>query len=205
MDIDVAIYGIADPRIGSRGRNVTKVIGAAGTNADAVTRHGPAIDIAIVNVEQCIEVRGWSEQQLRTDGLIIVRAGFLVTVVQVPRPAIALFLHVSDTTREKAIDERTAKGRVQLYPARTTPAHTRADGAKTAPALREVFNELERIKSEAPTDEEADRARNLAALSMPSAFDNGGGTANFWADIVARKTDPARVQRFMAARAGVTL
>jgi zinc protease len=69
---------------------------------------------------------------------------------------------------------------------------------KTAPALREVFNELERIKSEAPTDEEAERARNLAALSMPAAFDNGEGTAGFWADIVAQKTDPARVQKFMS-------
>jgi zinc protease len=70
--------------------------------------------------------------------------------------------------------------------------------AKTAPALREVMNELERMKGEPATDEEAERARNLAALSMPSAFDNGEGTAGFWADIVARNTDASRVQRYMS-------
>lgn len=68
----------------------------------------------------------------------------------------------------------------------------------TGRALREVLNELERITAEPPTPEEAERARNLAALSMPSAFDNGQGTADFWADIVARNTDPARVQKFMS-------
>jgi zinc protease len=68
----------------------------------------------------------------------------------------------------------------------------------TAPATKEIFFELQRTKQEAPTAEEAERARNLAALSVPSAFDNGEGTAGVWADIVARGTERARVQRFMA-------
>lgn len=68
----------------------------------------------------------------------------------------------------------------------------------TAKALKEVMGELARIENEAPSDEETERARNLAALSMPSAFDNGEGTAGFWADVVARKTEFSRVQRFMA-------
>lgn len=67
----------------------------------------------------------------------------------------------------------------------------------TAPAAKEIFNELQRMTDEAPTVEETERARNLAALSMPSAFDNGEATAGVWADIVARDLDPARVQRFM--------
>ena len=53
------------------------------------------------------------------------------------------------------------------------------------------------MTNDAPTAEETARARNLAALSMPSAFDNGEGTAGVWADIVARNTDPARLTRFM--------
>lgn len=69
--------------------------------------------------------------------------------------------------------------------------------AVTAPAAKEIFHELQRMSEQAPSADETERARNLAALSMPSAFDNGEATAGVWADIVARGTDPARVQRFM--------
>ena len=67
----------------------------------------------------------------------------------------------------------------------------------TAPAATEIFRELARMSEQAPTSDEVERVRNLAALSMPSAFDNGEATANVWASIVAKNIDPARVQRFM--------
>lgn len=69
--------------------------------------------------------------------------------------------------------------------------------AVTAPAIREIFHELARMSSEAPSTQEVERARNLAALSMPSAFDSGEATAQVWADLVSRDTDPSRLQRFM--------
>ncbi len=66
----------------------------------------------------------------------------------------------------------------------------------TAPALKEMMGELERIRTPA-TAEEVDRARTLAALSIPSEFDNGRSTATLWAQIVSEKLDLDRVQKFM--------
>jgi zinc protease len=66
----------------------------------------------------------------------------------------------------------------------------------TVPALQEIFVELDRILEPATT-EEVERARNLAALSMPSAFDNGRGTAGTWATVVSLGLDPKRLQQFM--------
>jgi zinc protease len=47
------------------------------------------------------------------------------------------------------------------------------------------------------SDEEVARARNVSALSVPSAFDNGSGTANQWAYFAAQRLDRARLQQFM--------
>jgi zinc protease len=69
--------------------------------------------------------------------------------------------------------------------------------AVTAPAVAEIVNELERIRTPA-TDEEVTRARNLAALSLPSVFDSGRGTAQFWASLLTQRVEAKRVQAFMA-------
>ena len=66
----------------------------------------------------------------------------------------------------------------------------------TGDATKEIIKELKRIREPA-TAEEVERARNLAALSVPSAFDNGRTTASVWATIAAQGTDPKRLQRFM--------
>lgn len=66
----------------------------------------------------------------------------------------------------------------------------------TGPAAGEILKELRRIQEPAAVDEIA-RAKNLAALSLPSAFDNGRSTATLWANAVARKVDPQRIVRFM--------
>lgn len=66
----------------------------------------------------------------------------------------------------------------------------------TAPALAEIMIELERIRAPA-TDEETVRARNVAALTVPSAFDSGRATAAQWADFAAQKLDRARLQQFV--------
>ena len=66
----------------------------------------------------------------------------------------------------------------------------------TGAAVKEIIKELTRIREPA-TAEEVERARNLAALSVPSAFDNGRSTAGLWATIAAQGTDPKRLQHFM--------
>ena len=66
----------------------------------------------------------------------------------------------------------------------------------TGPAAQEIIHEMQRIREPA-TAEEVERARNLAALSVPSAFDNGRTTASIWSEIVAQGTDFKRLQKFM--------
>jgi zinc protease len=66
----------------------------------------------------------------------------------------------------------------------------------TALAVGEIVSELKRIQEPA-TEDEVVRARNLAALSTPSAFDSGQNTAGLWAEAVERKVDFDRLQRFM--------
>jgi zinc protease len=66
----------------------------------------------------------------------------------------------------------------------------------TAPALSEIFVELDRILEPA-TAEEVQRARNLAALSLPSAFDGGRSTAGLWASVAALGVPPQRLQQFL--------
>lgn len=73
---------------------------------------------------------------------------------------------------------------------------TSVNAPATVPALREIFVELDRIREPA-TDEEVVRARNVAALSVPSAFDNGQATASQWALVAALRLDRARLQQFM--------
>lgn len=73
---------------------------------------------------------------------------------------------------------------------------TSVNAPTTVPALKEIFVELERIRTPA-SDEEVARARNVSALSVPSAFDNGSGTANQWAYFAAQRLDRARLQQFM--------
>ena len=68
----------------------------------------------------------------------------------------------------------------------------------TAPALKEIIVELDRILEPA-APEEVERARNLTALSLPSRFDNGRATAQVWADVVAVKAAPKRLQAFIEA------
>ncbi|OGQ26209.1 MAG: hypothetical protein A2138_17955 [Deltaproteobacteria bacterium RBG_16_71_12] len=73
---------------------------------------------------------------------------------------------------------------------------TSVNAPVTAPALAEIFLELERIRTPA-TDEETVRARNVAALTVPSAFDSGRATANQWALFAAQRLDRARLQQFV--------
>jgi zinc protease len=73
---------------------------------------------------------------------------------------------------------------------------TSVNAPTTAPALAEIFLELERIRTPA-TDEEVVRARNVAALTVPSAFDSGRATANQWGMFAAQRLDRARLQKFV--------
>lgn len=73
---------------------------------------------------------------------------------------------------------------------------TSVNAPTTAPALGEIFLELERIRTPA-TDEEVVRARNVAALTVPSAFDSGRATANQWGMFAAQRLDRARLQKFV--------
>ena len=73
---------------------------------------------------------------------------------------------------------------------------TSVNAPTTAPALSEIMSELERIRTPA-TDEETVRARNVAALTVPSAFDSGRATARQWATFAAQRLDRARLQQFV--------
>ncbi len=73
---------------------------------------------------------------------------------------------------------------------------TSVNAPTTAAALGEIFLELDRIRTPA-TDEETVRARNVAALTVPSAFDSGRATANQWAMFAAQRLDRARLQKFV--------
>ncbi len=75
---------------------------------------------------------------------------------------------------------------------------TSVNAPTTAPALAEIMTELDRIRAPA-TDEETLRARNVAALTVPSAFDSGRATAQQWATFAARRLERARLQQFMDA------
>jgi len=66
----------------------------------------------------------------------------------------------------------------------------------TAPALRELMNELERIL-EPPSADEVVRARNYRALSFPGRFETNRGTALLWADARAREIETDRIVNFM--------
>ncbi|MBI1944786.1 MAG: insulinase family protein [Deltaproteobacteria bacterium] len=73
---------------------------------------------------------------------------------------------------------------------------TSVNAPTTAPALAEIFLELDRIRTPA-TEEEAVRARNVAALTVPSAFDSGRATASQWALFAAQRLDRTRLQQFV--------
>lgn len=73
---------------------------------------------------------------------------------------------------------------------------TSVNAPTTAAALGEIFIELDRIRTPA-SDEETVRARSVAALTVPSAFDSGRGTAIQWALFAAQRLERSRLQQFV--------
>jgi zinc protease len=63
----------------------------------------------------------------------------------------------------------------------------------TAKALREVLNELERIRTDAPSAE-VERARTYFALSFPQDFATAAAVAAFWAEVEVLGVDLERVR-----------
>lgn len=65
----------------------------------------------------------------------------------------------------------------------------------TAPALREIDNELKAIQVP-PTEEETVRARQYLALSFPSAFATNDAVADVWNEILRKQIPVANVKSF---------
>lgn len=56
--------------------------------------------------------------------------------------------------------------------------------AKTVPAIKEVFNELEGLRRDGPTDDELALAKESIRLGMPGRFETAGDVASAVADLV---------------------
>lgn len=82
-----------------------------------------------------------------------------------------------------------AASRMFAYAAVATPV--------TAPAAKEMFGELVRIRSYVE-DTEAERARRYLALTFPSSFETGGAVAGYWAWAAAQDKTDAEVQSYTA-------
>lgn len=67
----------------------------------------------------------------------------------------------------------------------------------TAPALKEILFELDRIRAQ-PTNEEAERARRYLALGFPSEFETGASIAAVWAGAEVQGVPVERIRAFMA-------
>jgi zinc protease len=78
---------------------------------------------------------------------------------------------------------------------RTFSARAAVQTDVTAPALRELFGELKRIRSYV-IDDEAERARAYSALTFPSELSTGRGAAQFWSWAIARGLHPKEVAAY---------
>jgi zinc protease len=67
----------------------------------------------------------------------------------------------------------------------------------TAPALKEILFELDRIRAQ-PTADEAERARRYLALGFPSEFETGASIAAVWAGAEVQGVPAAKIESFMS-------